>query len=87
MPYRFQDTTRDALEKARSDMEYNRKGSLTEFQKSLDERITEGVEQAGIYLQSQLVPSLEDWEQKREAEKKEWTEQLKRSSDQSIEPL
>ena len=43
------------------------------------------VEQAGTYLQSQLVPMLESWEARREAEKKEWMEQVKKSSEESLE--
>ena len=77
---RFQEVSREALEKTRSDMEYNREGSLEEFQKTLDEKMMLGVEQAGTYLQSQLVPLLESWEAKREIEKKEWMEHIKKSS-------
>ncbi len=69
---RFQETSREAIEKSRSDMEFNRETSLAEFQKALDEKMTQGVEQAATYLQSQLIPMLESWEAKREAEKQEW---------------
>ena len=82
---RFQESSREALEKARSDMEFHRDCSLGEFQKVLDEKITQGVEQAGTYLQSQLIPLLESWEAKREAEKREWMVQLKTSSEESLE--
>jgi hypothetical protein len=82
---RFEDGWRDTLEKARSDMEGNRAESLEDFQKKLDERMTQGVDQARTFLQSQLVPMLESWEVKREAEKQEWTQKWKRSADESIE--
>jgi hypothetical protein len=47
---RFEDSSREALEKARSDMEYDREGSLLEFQKKLDERLMQGVDQARTHL-------------------------------------
>jgi vacuolar-type H+-ATPase subunit E/Vma4 len=47
--------------------------------------MTQGVDQARTFLQSQLVPMLESWEVKREAEKQEWTQKWKRSADESIE--
>ena len=82
---RFQDSSREALEKARSDMEYNREGSLLEFQKKLDERLMTGVEQARTHLMSQVGPLMEAWEEKREAEQRAWIEALKKSTDESIE--
>ena len=82
---RFERASREALEKARSDMEFNREGSLAEFQKHLDTRMMESVEQAAVHLQSQLIPMLEQWDQKREAEKKEWMDRVQKSSDESIE--
>lgn len=82
---RFEEASRQAMEKARSDMEYNREGSLDIFQKGLDEKMLQGIEQARTYLQSQLVPLLEDWEKRRQAQQHEWMEQLKRSTDESID--
>jgi len=82
---RFEVSSRLALEKARSDMEFNREGSLAEFQQKMDERMMEGVEQARTFLQSQLAPLIETWEEKREAEKEEWKLQLKKSTEESIE--
>jgi hypothetical protein len=82
---RFERASREALEKARSDMEFNREGSLAEFQKHIDTRMMESVEQASVHLQSQLIPMLEQWDAKREAEKKEWMERLQKSTDESIE--
>jgi hypothetical protein len=82
---RFQESSRDAIEKSRSDLEFNRECSLAEFQKALDEKMTQGVEQASTYLQSQLIPLLESREAKREAEKQEWMAQLKKSSEESLE--
>ncbi|MGH9746885.1 MAG: hypothetical protein ACRD59_12350 [Candidatus Acidiferrales bacterium] len=82
---RFEETSRDALEKARSDMEFNREGSLAEFQSKLDDRMLDGVEQARVYLQSQLMPLVETWQAQQEAEKKAWMEELKKSTDDSIE--
>ncbi|HSY59831.1 MAG TPA: hypothetical protein VK795_09735, partial [Terriglobales bacterium] len=75
----------EALEKARSDMEFNREGSLADFQAKLDDRMLDGVQQARVYLQSQLMPLVENWELQREAEKKEWMERLKKETDESIE--
>jgi len=82
---RFEETSREALEKARSDMEFNREGSLTEFQAKLDERILDGVEQARVYLQSQLMPIVENWQAQQEQEKKAWMERLKTATDENIE--
>ena len=82
---RFEVSSRLALEKARSDMEFNREGSLAEFQQKMDERMMEGVEQARTFLQSQLAPLIETWEEKREVEKEEWMQQLKKSTEESIE--
>ena len=82
---RFEHASREALEKARSDMEFNREGSLTEFQKTIDEKVMEGVENARTHLQSQLVPLMEAWEARRETQQREWFEQLKAASDQTIE--
>ncbi|MGA7916213.1 MAG: hypothetical protein WCA00_13315 [Candidatus Acidiferrales bacterium] len=82
---RFEQASREALEKARSDMEFSREGSLAEYQKMLDDRMMQGVEQAGVHLQSQLIPLIEEWEARRESEKKDWMEQLKKSNDESIE--
>ena len=82
---RFERASREALEKARSDMEFNREGSLAEFQKIIDTRMMESVGQASVHLQSQLIPLMEQWDAKREAEKKEWMERLQKSTDESIE--
>jgi hypothetical protein len=82
---RFEGTSREALEKARSDMEFNREGSLVEFQSSLDQRMLDGVEQARVYLQSQLMPIVENWQAQQEQEKKAWMERLKKTTDENIE--
>jgi hypothetical protein len=82
---RFEQVSREALEKARADMEFGREGSLLEYQKTIDERMMMGVEQATVHLQSQLGPVIEAWESRREIEKKEWMEQLKKSNDEAIE--
>ncbi len=82
---RFEQVSREALEKARADMEFGREGSLVEYQKTLDERMVLGVEQATVHLHSQLGPLLEEWESKRESEKKLWMEQLKKTNDEAIE--
>jgi hypothetical protein len=82
---RFEQVSRDALEKAHADMEYNREGSLAKFQERLDERLQEGVEQAREQLQSQLLPLMQSWDSNREAQQREWMDQLKNSSNESIE--
>ena len=82
---RFEQASRDALEKARSDMEFNRESSLSEFQKNLDDKVMEGVEQARGHLQSQLLPLMEAWEANREVQQREWMEQLKTATDESIQ--
>src|SRR5208282_330146 len=83
--HRFEEASRQALEKTRSDMEYDREGSLAEFQKKLDQGMQHGVEQARTHLQSQLVHLMETWEAKRQTQQTEWMEQIKKSSDESIE--
>jgi hypothetical protein len=82
---RFEDASRNAFEKAGSDMESNREASLADFQKRLDERMTQGVDQARTFLQSELVPMLESWGATREAEKQEWMQRWTKSADESIE--
>lgn len=67
---RFEQVSREALEKARADIEFGREGSLLEYQKLIDERMMQGVEQATVHLQSELGPLLEQWESQRESEKK-----------------
>jgi hypothetical protein len=81
---RFEEASREALEKARSDMEFNREVSLDEFQKKMDERLAQGVDHAKTYLQSQLLPLMQKWEEGREAQQREWMEQLKKSANESI---
>jgi hypothetical protein len=82
---RFEDASRQAIEKNRSDIEYNREGALTEFQKGLDERMQAGIEQARDNLQIQLMSLIESFEAKRQAEQAEWMERVKKSADESIE--
>lgn len=82
---RFEEASKAALEKARSDMEFAREGSFTEYEKKLEERITLGIEQARTQLQSQLVPLMEEWDKERESEKRVWMEALKKQTDESIE--
>ena len=82
---RFEQVSREALEKTRADMEFGREGSLLEYQKTIDERMMQGVEQATVHLQSQLGPLIEQWESRREIEKNEWMEQLKKSNEEAIE--
>jgi len=82
---RFEESSRQALEKARSDMEYNREGSLTEFQKSIEEKMLQSVEQAQVHLQSQVGPIIEALEANRQRQNQEWMEQLKKSTNESIE--
>ena len=82
---RFDQASRQALEKARADLEFDREGSIVEFQKKIDERIQNGVEQAKTYLQSQLVPLVETWEANRLAQQREWTANLQKSTDESLE--
>jgi vacuolar-type H+-ATPase subunit H len=82
---RFDEASRQALEKARADMEYDREDSLTRFQKILDDKMTQGVEQAQTYLQSQLGPLAESFEASRQAQQRERLEQLKKSTDESID--
>jgi len=66
-------------------MEYNREGSLTDFQKRLDDQMAAGIEEARLHLQSQLGPLVEKWEEQRVAQQRDWMEQLKKSTDESIE--
>ncbi len=82
---RFEEASRQALEKARSDMEYNREASLAEFQKKLDDQMVQGAEQARTYLQSQFVPLMEEWDARRLAQQREWMQRLEKSMEESIE--
>jgi hypothetical protein len=82
---KFEEASRQALEKARSDIEFNREGSLSQFQKNLDDMMVKGVEQAQTYLQSQLVPLLEEWENRRQEQQVAWMSHVEKSSNESIE--
>jgi vacuolar-type H+-ATPase subunit E/Vma4 len=82
---RFEEASRQAIEKNRSDMEYEREGALTEFQKGLDDKMLSGIEQARDNLQIQLMSLIESFEAKRQAEQAEWMQQIKKSADESIE--
>jgi hypothetical protein len=44
-----------------------------------------GVEQAQTYLQSQLVPLLDQWEKHRQEQFAEWMKHVEKSSNESIE--
>lgn len=81
---RFQQTSHEAIEKSQNEIKRSYEGSLDEFQKRIDDKMTTGVEQAATYLQSQLIPLMESWEDKRQVEEREWSEQLKQSSEESI---
>jgi hypothetical protein len=81
----FEQASRQALEKARSDMEYDRENSLAEFQKKIEERILHGVENARTQLQSQVVDLVQAWMAMRETQQREWLELLKRSTDESMD--
>ncbi|HUO34111.1 MAG TPA: hypothetical protein VMU43_03885 [Candidatus Acidoferrum sp.] len=82
---RFEDSSRTALEKARSDMEYTREHSLEQFQQKLDEALVVGGEQARIQIQSQLLNLMESWDNRREAQQLEWMDQLKKSTEETLE--
>ena len=82
---KFEEASRAALEKARSDIEFNREGSLVQFQKNLDDMMVKGVEQAQTYLQAQLVPLLEQWENQRQEQFADWMKHVEKSSNESIE--
>ncbi len=82
---KFEEASRQAMEKARSDIEFNREGSLATFQKSLDDMMIKGVEQAQTYLQSQIVPLLDEWENRRQEQQAAWMKQVEKSSSESIE--
>jgi len=82
---RFEESSQQALEKARSDLENARERSLEEFQKTLEERMAQSVEHAQVLLQSQLGPIVEAWEVQRQQQQRQWLEQMKKSADESIE--
>jgi hypothetical protein len=82
---RLEDSSQQTLEKTRSDLEYTREQSLAVFQKTLEERMAQGAEQAQLLLQSQLGPIVEAWEANRQKQQREWLEEVKKSADESIE--
>jgi hypothetical protein len=81
----FEATSQQVLERARAEMAQERAGGLELFQKKLDERLMEGVEQARTHLLAEIGPMMEAWEEKREAEQRAWIDALKKSTDESIE--
>jgi hypothetical protein len=82
---KFEESSRAAIEKARSDMEFVREASFVEYEKKMEERITLGIDQARTQLQSQLVPLMEEWDAARESEKRLWMENVKKQTDESID--
>ncbi len=81
----LEQASRQALEKARSDLEYHREGSLAEFHKQLEGRVLQGVEKAQTYLQSQVAGLMQAWAAMLETQQREWRALLKRSTDESME--
>ena len=82
---KFEESSRAALEKSRSDMEFARETSFVEYEKKMEERIALGIEQARTQLQSQLVPLMEEWDAARESEKRLWMENVKKQTDESMD--
>ena len=60
-------------------------GALAAFQKSVDERLQRGVEEAKEKLQTQLQPLMQTMDATWQAKQQEWIEQIQRSTDESIE--
>jgi len=81
----FEQASLQALEKARSDMEYDRENSLAEFQKKIEERVLQGVGKAHTQLQSEVLDLVQTWTAMRETQQREWLELLKKSTDESME--
>jgi hypothetical protein len=81
----FEDASRIALEKARADMAQDREGAVAAFQKTLEEKMMQTVEQAQVHFQSQIGPVIEALEANRKKQQQEWLAQLKKSTDESIE--
>lgn len=82
---RVERSSQETVEKTRSDMEFTREGALVEFQKTMDEGILQGVEQAKTELQAQLQPLMEAMQAERQAQQKQLMELLQKSGDESIE--
>jgi len=82
---RVERSSRETVEKTRSDMEFTREGALAEFQKTVDEGILNGVEQARAELQGQLQPLMEAMEAERQSQQKQLMELLQKSGNESIE--
>ncbi len=81
----FEEASRMALEKARADMAQDREGALGAFQKTLEEKMMQTVEQAQVHFQSQIGPVIEALEANRKKQQQEWLAQLKKSTEESIE--
>ncbi len=81
---RFQRESLGRIENAHADLQHKQEGALDQFQKNLDEKMTQGVEHAATYLHAQLIPLLESWEEKRQVEQREWMEQMKESAEEAI---
>lgn len=80
----FEQNSHESIERAHAQMKHQEKASLHHFQTNIDEKLTQAAEHAATYLQSQMVPLLESWEEKRQVEQQEWMENLKQSADESI---
>jgi hypothetical protein len=80
----FEQASRHVIEKSRSDMEYNREGSLKQFQQGLDERMKKEVDNVHAYLESRLDPLTSEWEAAQKAQQQAWVEHLQKATEESL---
>jgi hypothetical protein len=80
----FEHASRQVIEKSRSDMEYNREGSLKQFQQGLDERMKKEIDNVRAYLQSQLDPLTSEWESAHKAQQQAWAEHVQKATEESL---
>jgi hypothetical protein len=81
----FEDVSRESTERIQTEMQQSQDKSLAEFRDMLDERVTQGVERAGLTLETQLKPLIENWQAQRENQQRAWMEQVQHATDESID--
>src|SRR5579862_3507438 len=81
----MQDAASESKRQIMLELSKSSEASLAQFQDALDKNVAKGLVNAGGALEAQLAPLMEAWKAQREEEKKAWMEQLKGTSDDSIE--
>jgi hypothetical protein len=81
---RFEQSARESMEQIVAEMARRQATSLHEFDRRIEERITNGVQQAQTHLEARLVPLMDSWQEKQQAAQRESLGKFEKASDDSI---